>query len=143
MNSVDKLAQNLTAILKDLDTHTTKAVEKCEPIMIELNRANMMQGFNIDGSEIGGYASYVYEQMKSRMNAKAGGRVDLFLDGGYQGSMFVEIKGNIFKIKSEDVKYNDLIAKYGDDHFGIPKKDSKLFAQVLKSELIKILKQIL
>ena len=139
MNCLESTSLKLSEISKNLDLYAEKAVVKSEAWMIDINRANMMQGFNTDGSEIGGYASYIYEQLKSRMNPKAGGRVDLFLDGGYQGSMFVEIKGGKFKIESEDEKYSELTANYGDKHFGVPDKDWGTFGKVLMSELTKLI----
>jgi hypothetical protein len=71
--------------------------------MEDLNREQMVRGYDRDDERIGAYASEQYENEKRRMNPAASGWVDLKYTGSFHNLLTMKLlKDNIFTFYSKD-----------------------------------------
>jgi cytoplasmic iron level regulating protein YaaA (DUF328/UPF0246 family) len=143
MSSFKKILEKLKQVTKEnLRDQVQKIVENDQEI-IDLKQDRFEQGLKPDNNIIGTYRNPAYQQMKQRMNPRAGGDVDLILTGSFTNKLFVQGLGNSrFLFDSTDDKTPILTEKYGDDIFGFNDKDwERLQAEKYAPQLIKYIKQ--
>jgi|688.fasta_scaffold86779_4 hypothetical protein len=91
--------------------------------MEDLNREQMVRGYDRDDERIGAYASEQYENEKRRMNPAASGWVDLKYTGSFHNLLTMKLlKDNIFTFYSKDKKNKDLVETWGANIFGLSTK---------------------
>ena len=94
--------------------------------IVQLVRNRWLLGKRPDGSIIGEYASFEYEQEKLIKNPSAGGNVDLIDTGSLESKLVVNhIRNSLFNIFSKDVKAVSIAEKYGLDVYGVTNKEEK------------------
>lgn len=99
--------------------------------IVELVRDRWKRGKRPDGSIIGEYASFFYQQEKLRQNPLAGGKVDLFLTGALSGDLTVfPLTGGNFSIFSSDEKAINIAQKYGLDVYGLTHEEETMFLSI-------------
>ncbi len=89
--------------------------ETSDTIINTIKYEQLEYGIKGDGNSIGIYKSKIYEEMKSRMNPKARGDVDLKYSGDWYNSLRFDKKAYGGIIKSNDKKDRMLTNKYGED----------------------------
>jgi hypothetical protein len=88
-------------------------------------RARWREGKRPSGQIIGNYASFSYQQEKSRRNPLAGGTVDLIDTGSLNRQLVVNhLRGSFFNVFSTDSKAVDIADKYGLDVFGLTDEEA-------------------
>lgn len=101
--------------LNNLQDATAKIIVE-DSTLLSRKRDEFKAGVKPDGSIIGTYKSDSYKLFKIQKNPSAGGNVDLILTGSTARQLGVDSLGNgVFKIKSNDPKWNSLISKYGSE----------------------------
>ena len=80
------------------------------------------------------YRSIYYADMKAEMRS---GRelTDLFLTGSFQGGFYLVVDGDTYGITSDDSKTSKLIAKYGENIFGLTDDNKQIAYLFIKPEL--------
>lgn len=139
MGKIADMISNLKSLTveKQVDD-IAKIVRRNEDTIVDMNRDQMMAGEDSSGKPIGKYSNPVYEDFKKFLNPKAGGKVDLFLEGGFQREMF--LKGTAFPFTTDSTNYKrkKLIEGdgYGENTFGINEQNKEVLRQdVLKEEI--------
>lgn len=95
--------------------------------IVTLVRERWLRGKKPDGSIIGEYRSFAYQQEKLRMNSLAGGNVDLTLTGALnKGLDIFPLSGDNFNIFSKDEKARSIAEKYGLDVYGLTKEEEEI-----------------
>ena len=140
MNSLQIFANKLQSIVNDWDSIVLQSVEETKNSAVNYNREQMMDGFASDGEDIGGYASFEYEQMKQELNPFANGRVDLKLTGDFHKAMNANVIGNVLLIDSNDSKRNKLVEKYGKKIFGLTEKNQNRYKKDVNLYLFRLIK---
>ena len=100
--------------LKDADPlqALTKAIEKNEQKILDLNRQQLDRGLDAKGSSLGKYANFKY---KNRFQP-----VDLKLTGAFRDKFTLEVNKTATVFFSQDEKEAKLEKRYGKDIHGIP-----------------------
>lgn len=109
LEKFDRL-KRLKAELLNLGVDALKETEK---EFLDLNRDELRKGKNVQGGQIGEYASKYYANLKYRMNPSAHGKVDLYYTGSFTDLMKIEVNGSRFVVDSDDGKNSILQKKYG------------------------------
>lgn len=103
----------------DIKAAATGALRATSEAMLDRNRRQMIEGKG-RVKNIGRYRSRDYARMKNGMSSAAGfGNVDLRLTGSFQDRMKMSVTGESIVIDSSDSKSSDLVAKYGEQIFGL------------------------
>jgi hypothetical protein len=140
MNSLQIYISKLQKVVNDWPDLVTESVEETKETATKYNREQMMDGYDSTDEEIGGYASYEYEQMKQELNPFANGRVDLKLTGAFHKAMNAKVNGNVLTIDSTDSKRNKLVEKYGEKIFGLNTKNQKRYKKDVNLYLFRLIK---
>lgn len=107
----------------------------------DLNRSQLIDGQNIDGSEIEPAYSRITVSYKKAKN-QLFDRVTLKDTGAFHKSFTVTAKTDSFVINATDSKKNKLQKKYGEKILGLSEENKNLFARFgLRQQLIKQIKQ--
>lgn len=97
-----------------------RVVENTEEGIADRQREQLLHGETSTGAPIGTYRSPGYAQAKHTMNPLPGlGYVDLRKTGAFYRGIYAAVVGDELIIDSSDGKTPDLIAKYGEDIFGL------------------------
>lgn len=124
--------QNLKGI--DLKQLIIDELKTFEVFLAELNRKQMRQGLNSEGSNIGTYFSESYANFKQSRPGRLADKwdVDLFLEGYFQKALFAKVEGDNILFDSTDSKTGKLENKYGKAIFGLSKKSiSELIPELM------------
>ena len=111
----------------------------------DLNRSQLIDGQNIDGSEVlnrkgEGYTRFTVSVKKSKNQISD--RVTLRDTGDFYKSFTVKANANSFVINATDSKTNKLQKKYGDKILGLSDENKALYGKIgLSRQLIKLIKQ--
>jgi hypothetical protein len=105
-----------------------KAIEKNDEVFIQANRQQMDRGLTSKSKSIGRYKRFSY---KDRFEP-----VDLLKEGPFRGKMTVQVSDTETEIFSQDIKNDKLVAKYGEDIFGVPRELLPTVADALKEDFI-------
>ena len=111
----------------------------------DLNREQLMDGFNKEGKKLKKYQSNSYAARKNRMNSAPGlGNPDLYLTGRFHEAMNVKINSKVsYEIFSADSKTSDLTKKYGKDIFGLTEESrDKASTEIINPGLILHIKEV-
>jgi hypothetical protein len=83
--------------------------------LLDLNREQLMEGFDADGKRLPPYRSKSYADFKHNViNAQAGlGNPDYYLTGATHAAMFLRLAGNRIEISSTTPQVPDLLARNG------------------------------
>jgi len=83
---------------------------------VKLQRDQLRHGLNSEGKRIGTYLNEQYADMKHELNPLAGyGNVDLILEGGFSGDLFLDVRQTSFLVESGDEKSQSLQEKYDEN----------------------------
>mgnify|MGYP006943063230 CR=1 FL=1 len=124
--TINDLYINAKAI--SLEEIFVDVIENHEQHLIDLNHGQLQQGQDSEGEYLREYQSIAYALEKYKMNSSAGfGNPDLRYTGAfYSGwSLYIDTKG--FFYDSGDDKTSDLVAKYGENIFGLRKDNLEAF----------------
>jgi len=126
----------------DIDTIIAESIEETKTIIIGFNKENLKQGFKIDGTRIGTYASLSYAAKKFAQNSAAGfGNIDLFLSGDWANAITVRVNKKSFTTFSINTKALKLETKYSKLIYGLPNKYKDEYIQILKPIIIRRIKE--
>lgn len=104
--------------------------------IVNLVRSRWEQGKRPDGSDIGEYKNFSYEMMKRQMNPKAGGKVDLMLEGDLESGLELNyLRGSFFNIFSSDKKAVSITERYGLEVFGLSVDELKMVLMEAKNNV--------
>lgn len=121
------LAKKAKKYNSQIKLHQAIAVKASEPVIVKLNRKQMLR------SKLSNDKPMVHAKTGSNLLSKAYGkrtgkkRPNLFVDGTFQGEMFLETNENdgTYFLYSFWAKTKYLVISYTEKIFGIPKKDKK------------------
>jgi hypothetical protein len=140
MNSLQIYISKLQGIVNDFDNLVTESVDETKQIATAYNKEQMIYGQDSADGIIGEYNWKEYGQMKAQMNPFADGKVDLRLTGAFHKAMNANINGNVMVIDSTDSKRNKLVAKYGEEIFGLNTKNKKRYKKDVNLYLFRVIK---
>lgn len=102
----------------NLDAIAGEVVEDNKDNILQLNRDQLMSGFDSNGEKMEPqYASRDYALKKNKMNALPGlGTPDLYLTGKFQSSLQLQVMGKDVKFSDTDDKAKYLEVNYGPDN---------------------------
>jgi len=103
----------------DLDALGIKAVAIHGSQIVDLNKAQMRMGLDAKGDISPKYRSTYLRRKQQLPTYMAGTKVDLYLEGLFQGQMYMMIGNDFAEITSRDSKTPDLLEKYGEDIFNL------------------------
>jgi hypothetical protein len=125
--TINDLYLNAKAI--DLADIFSDVIAKNEQHLINLNHNQLQFGLDSEGNYLREYQSPAYALEKQSMNPKAGlGNPDLYYTGAFYRGWSILITNSEFLFDSSDSKTSDLIAKYGENIFGLRKDNLESFA---------------
>lgn len=104
-------------------------LQKLKEVLIDMNTSQLLEGKDSKGRSLGDYASEAYARLKRSMNPKAGGHVDLYFEGDWQESFFMEADSFPVMFNARDWKTNMLVQNYGEDVFGITAQNLEKFIE--------------
>lgn len=108
-------------------------MEAVAPSITREQRAQMMEGKNMEGDKIGRYRNPAYARLKNAMNPVPGlGFPDLKLTGEFHREIYTEIRGDKVIIDSTNEKTEALAKRFGEAIFGL-NQDRK--SELVKTEL--------
>lgn len=99
-------------------------IRKTGTAVLDLNRRQLMQGVDSNGLSLGEYKSEAYARMKRTLNPN--GVVDLKLTGSFHENFFIASEIPLI-IWSYDEKTDDLVAKYGEEIFGLTYESKTIY----------------
>jgi len=105
----------------DLDSLGIKAVEINGAAIVDLNKAQMRMGLDETGDISPKYRSTYLRKKQQLPTYMAGTKVDLYLEGLFQGQMYMMTGNKFAEITSKDYKTPDLLEKYGEGIFNLNK----------------------
>lgn len=114
--------ENLKGI--DIKELIISELKTFEVFLADLNRKQMRQGFNSEGTSIGTYFSESYAIFKQERPGRLADKweVDLFLEGYFSKGIFAKVEGESILFDSTDSKSVKLENKYGKTIFGLSQK---------------------
>ena len=125
--TINDLYLNAKAI--DLADIFSDVIAKNEEHLIQLNQNQLYKdSSDSEGNKLQQYNSLTYALEKSQMNAGVGfGNPDLYYTGAFYRGWSILITNTEFIFDSSDSKTSDLIAKYGQNIFGLRKDNLESF----------------
>lgn len=132
LKAIDEQSQT-TALLSIINKHKAQ--------LIDLNQAQMLQGRNANGEQLGTYRSKSYADFKNRLNPAPGlGVWDLHLTGALYSEMFVDADSFPVTIDSKDDKAD----KFRDaSPFGLEPKSKIEYVEEITPEIKEYYRSIL
>jgi len=142
--NISLLAKRAREYNSRIKLHQAIAVKDSEPVIVNLNRKQMRR------SKLSNDQAMVHAKTGSPLLSKEYGRrtgktkPDLFVDGTFQGEMFLETNENdgTYFLGSFWAKTKYLIGNYTEWIFGIPKKDMKTASNEASRNMFKNYKKI-
>lgn len=122
-----------------------RAIVENQEEILDLNVAQLRVGKDSFGEFLYEYASEEYAQMKQAMGSQAPfGKPDLILEGDFtEGFVLKYESGGQFTITSTDDKTADLVAKYGDEIFGLTDESISEIKPLIRESFIKEFRNVL
>jgi len=130
METIEQKIIELKALTVDQQERDILLIlQKFKEILIDFNTSQLMSGKNSKGQSLGDYASDSYAKLKRSMNPKANGHVDLYFEGDWQESFFLEAQSFPVLFNASNWKTNLLVTNYGEDVFGIDEDNLEKFIE--------------
>lgn len=102
------------------------AIDNNLATIADANVEQMTAGLNAEGGQLGLYRSEPYARFKKAIGSRSPfGVVDLKLSGDFHSGVFAQRRGDTITIFSRDSKTGDLVAKYGENTFGLTEQSRK------------------
>lgn len=112
------------------------ALQEMEPYILDKNTGQLERGEDRDGDRLRQYRSEEYAFEKQRMNPLPGfGNPDLKLTGSFHDKFFLSVSKNTLLISSRDSKRDELVAKYGEQIFGLNRENLEEVDQEVADEI--------
>jgi hypothetical protein len=127
----------------DVEAIAKESIHANQDAIVTMQAEQMRLGKKSTGDKIGYYRSVAYAQLKQSMGSIAPFRVpDLLLTGAFYGGLKVNLSGDKLELTSADEKTPMLVARYGEDIFGLG-EDSKdmLREEVFAPDMVKRIKE--
>lgn len=118
-----KIAELKAMTVEQQEKDILLIIQRFKEILIDANTSQLLEGKNSKGQSLGDYASDAYARLKRSMNPKAGGHIDLYFEGDWQNSFFLEADHFPVLFNASDWKTNMLVTNYGEDVFGVTEQD--------------------
>lgn len=126
----------------NFDQVVRDSFEETKGSIVDFDRKNLRQGFKVDGTRIGFYASVPYAAKKFNQSSEAGfGYIDLYLSGSWSGGINVTVNSKSFTTFSVDSKALKLEADYSPLIYGLPNKYKPNYVQIIGPVIFKKIKQ--
>jgi hypothetical protein len=130
LKDIHRVAENAKKL--NFDMVVRDSIEQTKSTIVSLNRQNLLQGFKVDGSLIGKYASIPYAAKKFNQDGQAGfGNVNLYLTGAWSQGIGVIVNSKSFTSLSDDIKSPKLELDYGNTILGLPDSKKPNYIEVL------------
>ena len=123
MGQIKDIAKRSQQWVNNIAVNVEKAIMSVDNQIVDINREQMLLSRDSKDNAL------VHQSTKSIFLTPAYARAqnkpkpDLFLRGGLQRGMFLDVNLPKYQIGSDDEKTNILQDDYGKDIYGIPKKD--------------------
>ncbi len=126
---IQKIAELKAMTVDQQEKDILLILQKLKEVLIDMNTSQLLEGKDSKGRSLGDYANEVYARLKRSMNPKAGGHVDLYFEGDWQDSFFMEADSFPVMFNASDWKTNMLVQNYGEDIFGITAQNLEKFIE--------------
>ena len=131
---VDLINQLRMETIQKQESAILQIIEENEPMIIDLNTGQLMDGMDSENEQLKKYRSEQYANMKEQMNPK---RVtDLKLSGAFHSSFYLQADKWPVIFDATNTKRNHLVEKYGANIFGLSETNKTIVAQVYLVEPI-------
>lgn len=117
-----------------------RIVRDTQTLAIDLNTSQLLQGKDSKDEALKPYRSEQYALFKRVLNPL--GVTDLRLKGGFYRGIFLHADKFPVSFDSADYKTPILTEKYGNDIFGLDKKDKAIYAQDIGPEVRKLMRSL-
>lgn len=144
MGSITRLRNNVAKI--DFDLVISESVLETQKPLVFLQQEQLIKGLRSTGKKIGKYKNKKYASLKYKQSRRAGfGYIDEFLSGSFYSEIYVKVKKKSIELTSADSKTKKIIARDGEDIFGLTRESRDEYSKVdiLPRALKKIKQQIL
>ena len=131
---VDLINQLRGETVAKQETAILKMVEENEPIIVDLNTGQLMDGIDSETEPLKEYQSEKYAAMKETLNPK--GVTDLNLTGAFHQSFYLKADKWPVIFDATNTKRNQLVGKYGVNIFGLSEINKTILAQIYLVEPI-------
>lgn len=142
---LNQLSQRVKRINQNLiEEIFKKELLKNKEEILDFVRQRWVIGKRPDGSIIGVYKSFLYQQEKANQNPLAGGNVDLTLTGSLKGDLDIfPLTGGNFSIFSKDEKAINIAQKYGLDVYGLTREEEEVVISIVSSKVIFVINKFI
>jgi hypothetical protein len=141
-----ELSDRFDKITTGLNSEIDRIFETMKPDFVEANRRAMMRGEKSDGTKLSVLRNPFYVDYKDSKGSFASGlnppRSDLFDAGDFQKSMKATIAKKDITIFATDSKTSKLLAKEGEDMFGVQERELPKLREKFNSHLYNYLDAI-
>lgn len=118
-----------------------KIIQRNSRFILDLNREQLMHGEDSRGRKLLKYDSKEYADFKKKLNPK--GVTDLKLTGAFHESFTLDASEFPIEFGAADEKTTKLVAKYGQDIFGLSEESKEILEVVkLRDAAIRLYKKI-
>lgn len=131
--------RRLTA--EEQEKEILKIVDEFEPVALDLNTAQLMDGKDSKGQLLAPYRNPEYAAFKRTLNSK--GVTDLKLTGDFHQSFFQDVTKFPVAFGATDEKTDELVQGYGEEIFGMDKSNTEEFSDQLKPEIVAYYSRVL
>jgi hypothetical protein len=129
--------------ITDITNRVSESVLETQKPLVFLQQDQLIHGIRSTGRKIGRYKNKEYASMKYKVDRRAGfGNVNLFLEGSFQGEIYVIVSKKAARLTSADSKTTKIIKQYGKDIFGLTRESAAKYSKKeLAPRVIKKIKQ--
>lgn len=128
--------------LVKVDELASQAMEQRREDIVELNREQMLEGKNKDGSDIAPPYAFSTVAIK-RAKGQQANFVNLRDTGSFQRAMKLIVTRHTYQVTSTDSKTPDLVRKYGDVIFGLtPRNKAIAWSVYIRPQVVQDIKDI-
>jgi hypothetical protein len=137
LDLIDRAIAKLEDFEQNVDLFVMLTASEFEEFIVDLNRSQM-EDKGIRGNSTKITPKYVPFTIKvKKAKGQVFSHVTLTDTGDFSDAMFVEFGDDFFFLGSEDIKTQELVAKYGKEIFGLTKDNQGELSQEMKDSFVK------
>ena len=134
--SIEKALKKLSQV-NELEKLIISAAKPFEAEMIDFNTSNLERGKLSDGSDTQEYASLPYTNFKSSIGSQSVPNMDYKVSGKFYKGWFIKFKASSLFMGSNDKKAASSESRFGNEIYGLQKKDKRSTGILLTTGFIK------
>lgn len=133
MPNVEELIVKLKGLPAFLQTAGNIAIYKESQDIVDMNKQQLLSGFDADGAPLGEYSPTSIEiRQKKGLQTD---HIDLRYSGRFQASFVIERRGNIFDLEALDPKWIDKLEPRWPDALGLTKANEDKLTELLSQQI--------